>query len=42
MLLEDQPEGPVFPSEVMDQMIRGGYMGGHVDEWFDLRPLYRE
>jgi hypothetical protein len=42
MLLEDQPEGPVFPAEVIDHMVRGGYMGGHVDEWFDLRPVYRE
>lgn len=42
MLLEDQPEGPVFPAEVIDQVVRGGYLGGHVDEWFDLRPVYRQ
>jgi len=42
MLLEDQPEGPVLPAEVIDHMVRGGYLGGHVDEWFDLSPVYRQ
>lgn len=40
MLLEDQPDGPIFPPEVIDHMVRSGYMGGHVDEWFGLRPFY--
>lgn len=42
MLLEEQPDGPIFPSEVIDHVLRAGYMGGHVDEWFQLRPMYRD
>jgi hypothetical protein len=42
MLLEDQPDGPIFPTEVIDQMLRAGYMGAQVDEGFQLRPVYRD
>jgi hypothetical protein len=42
MLLEEQPDGPTFPVEAIDDMLRAGYIAGHVDEWFGLRPVYRE
>jgi hypothetical protein len=42
MLREDNPTGPTWPRKVIDDMLRMGYMGGHVDQWFDLPPMYRD
>lgn len=42
MLLEIQPDGPTWPAEVVDQVVRIGYIACCIDEWFDLRPAYRE
>ena len=41
ILLEDQPEGPIWPDEVIDDTVRIGYLACCVDEWFDLKPAYR-
>jgi hypothetical protein len=41
VLLEDQPEGPTWAEEIIDQALRLGYLGCRIDEWFQLRPMYR-
>jgi hypothetical protein len=41
MLLEDEPDSAVWPREVIDHVLRCGYAGACVDEWFQLEPMYR-
>jgi hypothetical protein len=38
MLHEDDHDAPIWPMEVIDDLLRTGYLGGHVDQWFHLEP----
>jgi hypothetical protein len=41
MIHEHDRDAPIWPMDVVDDLLRTGYLAAHVDACFDLKPTYR-